>query len=108
YDNLIEHLTDTSGGGNCWTDSNCNFANGGGFCNLGTNSCACVNGYTGQFCQTAPASPGESSTGVSNVNNAILLVSLGAFLFIFLQKERNREDEDWIFYHTLYEEYLYQ
>lgn len=39
-----------TGGGNCLTDAQCNFPIGGG-CAGGTNSCVCINGYTGAFCQ---------------------------------------------------------
>ena len=40
-----------TGGGLCWTDAQCNFPVGGG-CAGASNSCVCVNGYTGAFCQT--------------------------------------------------------
>ncbi|XP_062572355.1 uncharacterized protein LOC134234322 [Saccostrea cucullata] len=99
------------GGGNCMADTDCNSAAGGGFCNLGPNSCTCINGFTGANCQTAPTSPSPSGNGNGsmaslNTNNAVLLLTLGAALYIFLQKEKSREEENQILEYALYRQYL--
>ncbi|XP_061196707.1 uncharacterized protein LOC133204983 [Saccostrea echinata] len=99
------------GGGNCMADTDCNSAASGGFCNLGPNSCICINGFTGANCQTAPTSPSGNGSGSSlamlTSNNAVLLLTLGAFFFIFLKKERSREEENQILDYALYREYLH-
>ncbi|XP_011449955.2 uncharacterized protein [Magallana gigas] len=97
----------SQGGGNCMADNECNFPVGG-VCNGPTNSCLCINGYTGSFCQTAPTTGSSSpSTALTSPNNAVLLISLASLFFWFLSKERSRQEEDWIFYYTLYHQYLY-
>ncbi|XP_052717059.1 low-density lipoprotein receptor-related protein 2-like [Crassostrea angulata] len=96
----------SQGGGNCMADNECNFPVGGA-CNGPTNSCVCFNGYTGSFCQTAPTTGSSPSTAVISPNNAVLLISLASLFFWFLSKERSRQEEDWIFYYTLYHQYLY-
>nr|XP_022345315.1 uncharacterized protein LOC111137904 [Crassostrea virginica]XP_022345316.1 uncharacterized protein LOC111137904 [Crassostrea virginica] len=97
-----------TGGGNCLTDAQCNFPIGGA-CAGGSNSCVCFNGYTGAFCQTAPPAPSPEtspSSTSSNNNNAILLISLASLFFWYLSKERSRQEEDWVFYRTFYQQEL--
>lgn len=53
---------------------------------------------------TGSSSP---STALTSPNNAVLLISLASLFFWFLSKERSRQEEDWIFYYTLYHQYLY-
>lgn len=55
----------------------------------------------------APTTGSSPSTAVTSPNNAVLLISLASLFFWFLSKERSRQEEDWIFYYTLYQQYLY-
>ena len=50
--------------------------------------------------ETSPSSPS------SNNNNAILLISLASLFFWYLSKERSRQEEDWVFYRTFYQQEL--